>query len=188
MMEVQLNLFEEETHEYFFLIQPDLKTEREVKFYKRIVNGSIPLSKENLWSIPHLSLFKRTVNYSMDDHIIRQTTKALEGKRRFMIRLDGLDVYNHGNIKRSLVLKVKNPTPIRSINRSLREVFKFRVPEISPHITIVRSIPLNEFNKIVRSLDQFNYRGEFFCNKITILKKVAGLDKNYKVLYEADLN
>jgi 2'-5' RNA ligase len=184
----QLNLFNEEMHEYFFLIQPDPKTEKEVKLYKRIVNSSIHLSKENLWSAPHLSLFKWTVNCSMDDFIICKTDKALKDIAGFKVQLDGVGVYSHGNIKKSLVLKIKNPEPIRSVNKSLVHAFNFRSRKISPHITIVSSIPVTDFNKLAYSLNQFNYKGEFLCNKITILKKIHGENKNYIVLHEAALN
>ena len=183
----QLNLFSEEIHEYFFLIQPDQKTEKEVKLYKRIVNSSIHLSPENLWSVPHLSLFKWTTSAGIDDYIIQKTEKALKDRKGFKVELDGLDVYAHGNIKRSLVLKVKNPQPIMSVNKSLTSEFKFRPHKIRPHISIVRSINVNDFDKL-SSLNQFDYKGEFTCNKITILKKVLGQDQKYVTLHEAVLN
>ncbi|PBQ32986.1 hypothetical protein CNR22_14780 [Sphingobacteriaceae bacterium] len=182
----QLNLFSDELYEYFFLIQPDQKTEKEVKLYKRIVNSSIHLSAENLWSVPYLSLFKWTVNYSMDEFIIRKTTEALKNTEGFKIKLDGVDVYHHGQVKKSLVLKIKNPAPIKSVNRSLLEEFKCNAHKISPHITIVKSIPNIDFKKL-NSLDQFDYKGEFDCNKITILKKMIGSDQKYVVLHEAAL-
>jgi len=187
-MNAQLNLFNEEMFEYFFLIQPDPKTEKEVKLYKRIVNSSIHLSPDNLFSVPHLSLFKWRVNYSMDDFIIRKTSQALKNVAGFKVKLDGLDVYHHGHVKKSLVLKVKNPTPIKSVNKSLIDEFNCKVSKISPHIPIVRSIPSSDYNKLIYSLNQFNYKGEFDCNKITILKKMIGIDNKYVVLHEASLN
>lgn len=186
-MSAQLNLFHQEMYEYFFLIQPDQKTEKEVKLYKRIVNSSIRMSRENLWSVPHLSLFKWTTNYNMDDYIIDKASKALKNISGFKVKLDGVDVYHHGHVKRSVVLKVKNPEPIRSVNRSLGNEFQFQNRRISPHISIVRSIPLQDFNKIT-PLNQFDYKGEFLCNKITILKKMIGEDKTYVMLHEAELN
>jgi len=187
-MNGQLNLFGEEAYEYFFLIRPDQKTDKEVKLYKRIVNSSIHLSYENLWSVPHLSLFKWKANGSMDDFIIEKTTKALKDTTGFTVKLDGIDIYHHGSVKKSLVLKVKNPEPIRIVSKSLVNAFKFQSRKISTHITIVRSIPVEEFDKLSYSLIQFDYKGEFWCNKITILKKMAGRDKNYVVLREVVLN
>jgi len=187
-MKGQLNLFEEKMFEYFFLIQPDLKTEKEVKLYKRIVNSSIHLSRENLWSVPHLSLFKWRVNYSMDDFIVRKTVKALKDISEFIVELDGVDVYDHGKVKKSIVLRVKNPESVCSVNKSLMDEFKFQYRKISPHITIVRSIPVKEFGKLAYSLNRFDYKGEFVCNKITILKKIIGEDRNYVMLHEEVLN
>lgn len=182
----QLNLFSEELYEYFFLIQPDQKTEKEVKLYKRIVNSSIHLSAENLRSVPYLSLFKWTVNASMDDYIIRKTTEALKNTEGFKIKLGGLDVFHHGQVKKSLVLKIKNPAPIKSVNKSLLEEFKCNEHKLSPHIPIVKAISNYDFKKI-NSLEQFDYKGEFECNKITILKKMVGVDQKYVVLHEAAL-
>jgi 2'-5' RNA ligase len=182
----QLNIFGEDVYEYFFLIQPDQKTEKEVKLYKRIVNGYIHLSAENRWSVPHLSLFKCTANCSMDEAIISKASQALKNVEGFKVKLDGVDVYHHGLIKKSLVLKVKNPAPIKSLNKSLSEEFKGPSDKLSPHITIVRAIPTNDFKKL-NSLEQFNYKGEFDCKKVTILKKMVGSDKNYVVLHEAAL-
>jgi 2'-5' RNA ligase len=184
----QLNLFSQEIHEYFFLIRPDPKTEREVRLYKHMVGGSIPLSLENRWSAPHLSLFKWTTGAGMEEEIIRKTGKALQHREGFTVQLDGLDVYTHGNIKKTLVLKVKDPGPIVSVNQSLVSAFRFRPGGIRPHITIVQSIPVNQFHKISCSLSQFDYRGEFSCNKITILKKVIGEDPKYRLFHEARLN
>lgn len=187
-MKGQLDLFSVESYEYFFLIQPDKITDREVRLYKRIVNSSIYLSYENLWSVAHLSLFKWRVNYSVDAFIIEKLTKALEGIGGFMIKLDGLEIFHHRSEKRSLVLKVKNPESIQIVSKILEKEFKFRERSSSPHITIVRSIPVKEFDKLGNSLNQFDYKGEFLCNKITILKKQVGQDKHYVVLHEAMLN
>lgn len=188
MMYGQLSLFSEELNEYFFLIQPDQKTEKEVKHYKHIMNSSIHLSNENLWSVPHMSLFKWTTGAGMDDYIIQKSERALKNKGSFQVKLDGLDIYHHG-IKKSLVLKVKNPQPIEVVNRSLTSEFKFRPHKIRPHITIARSIPVNDFNKLSHSLiNQFDYKGEFTCSKITILKKVVGQDQRYITLHETELN
>ena len=188
-MKSQLSLFSEELYEYFFLIQPDSKTSKEVKLYKHIMNSSIPLSGENLRSVPHLSLFKWTARAGLDEYIINKTEKALKNKPGFKVKLDGLDIYHHGQIKKSLVLKVKNPLPIESVNKSLISEFKFHPYKIRPHITIARSVPVRDFDKLSNSLiNQFDYKGEFLCNKITILKKMLGAGKNYVVLHETVLN
>lgn len=187
-MNDQLNLFEEERFEYFFLIQPDQKTDKEVRSYKMTLNDAIALSKENLWSVPHLSLFKWQVNGVNDNYIIEKTSKALKNVPGFKVKLGGVDIYTHGPSKRSLVLKVDNPDPIRAVNRSLVNEFHFQEHAIQPHITIARSIPVNEFNKLGYRFNQFNYKGEFYCNKISILKKRIGEDKRYVLLHEQKLN
>lgn len=184
----QLSLFETKLHEYFFLIPPDQRTKQEVTFLKGIANNLINLSEENLWSVPHLSLFKCMVGYSIDDLIIRKTAKALKNIHSFKIKLDGLEVFTHKSSKKTLVLKIKNPDPINTINKSLTDEFYFRPHTLLPHITIAKSINQSDFGKLSYSLNKFDYKGEFLCNKIIILKKVIGENKRYSVLHEAALN
>lgn len=186
-MKDQLNLFDEERFEYFFLIQPDMKTDREVRSYKMIVNNTISLSNENIWSVPHLSLFKWQVNGGIDNYVIQKASNALKNLHAFKVKLDGVDIFTHGSTKRSLVLKVANPDPIRGINRSLINEFNFKEQSLLPHITIARSIPVNDFNKLNYNFNQFNYKGEFLCNKISILKKKMGVNEKYILLHEAKL-
>lgn len=187
-MKDQLSLFEEERFEYFFLIQPDGKTAKEVRSYKMILNEAIPLSHENTLSTPHLSLFKWQVNGGIDNYIIQKTSKALKNVSSFKVKLGGMDIYTHGSSSRSLVLKVDNPDPIRAVNRSLVNEFQFKEQKLQPHITIARSIPAQDFNKLGYRFRQFDYKGEFYCNKISILKKRIGDDKNYILLHEEKLN
>lgn len=186
-MQEQLSLFEEERFEYFFLIQPDPGTDRAVRSYKQVLNETIPLSSENLWSVPHLSLFKWQVNSGMDDYIIRKTTEALSGAGGFVVRMGGLDIYTHGPDKRSLVLRVDNPDAVKTLNRSLIREFQLREFVWQPHITIARSIPTTDFNKLGYKFNQFNYKGEFYCNKVVILKKKIGEGEKYILLHEARL-
>lgn len=186
-MQEQLSLFEEERFEYFFLIYPDAKTDREVRSYKRSLNELIPLSTENLWSVPHLSLFKWQVNAGMDDFIVRKSTEALAGIGGFNVRMGGVDVYTHGPDKRSLVLKVDNADSVKALNRSLLREFHFRELVWQPHITIARSVPTAEFNKLGYKFGPYNYKGEFYCDKVSILKKKIGEGEKYILLHEARL-
>lgn len=175
-------------YEYFFLISTDESTRKIVQLNKSRVNELIDLPKENLRSIPHLSLFKLVINRGTDDLIIRKAATALKHTARFTVAIDGSEVYVHGNVARSLVLKIKDPQPIITLNKSLMSEFNLRSGRFSPHITIARSIPINEFNKLSGSLSQFNYKGEFVCNKITVLRKVIDKDSKYQLLHELYLN
>lgn len=187
-MQDQLSLFGEERYEYFFLIQPDTNTDKQVRSYKRMLNDTIKLSSENLFSVPHLSLFKWQVEGGIDSYIIQKTTEALKNVSRFKIRLGGVDIYTHGSAKRSLVLKVDNAESVKAVNRTLINEFHFQEQSYQPHITIARSIPTDDFNKLGYKFNQFNYKGEFFCDKVSILKKPMGEGKRYVLLHEAKLN
>lgn len=187
-MSNQLSLFQGKLHHYFFLISPDQQTKEQVKFLKGLANNLINLSEENLWSVPHLSLFKCTVRYSIDDLVIQKTRMALKNIRSFNVKLDGLDVVSQGKSKKNLHLKIKNPDPIKDINRSLTSEFHYRQHDLVPHISIAKSINLSDYGKLSYSLNKFDYKGEFLCNKIVILKKVFGENKGYSKLYEASLN
>jgi 2'-5' RNA ligase len=175
-------------YEYFFLIRPDEKTIQMVLEGKRKINELIGISKENQYSVPHLSLFKLIRYKCSDELIIQKGSTALKNCAGFRMAFDGCDVFVHGNVSRSLVLKITDPQPILNLNKSLLNEFDLQGGRFSPHITIAKSVPLKDFNKLSGSLNQFNYKGEFFCDKVTVLKKVVGEDTQYNKFHELQLN
>jgi 2'-5' RNA ligase len=185
---MQLNLFNPENSntlsppayvyfEYFFLISPGEKIKKDVVFLKKKLHAFIGLSKQNLHSIPHLSLLLIRERMSCDNLIINKTLQTLKGAKRFNIEVNGASVFNHTRTK-SLVLNVERSAALQHIFRALHSEFVFPPPEemvddFKPHITIGRSIPFSDFYKVVHPLSEFHYNESFHCDQITILKRTV---------------
>lgn len=170
----QLSLFEERketigkaVYEYFFLISPDWSIKRVVKEMKNRLNKEIGLERRDIYSVPHISLFKiRSSSQNLDTGVF---ASALSKTHAFEINICGYDTFQQYNGKKTFYLKVKEEEIIRNI---FHDLLKCRgdnsQPEFIPHITIARNI--SEFSRVADK-SVYNYKGEFYCDRITILKK-----------------
>ncbi|PSL48887.1 2'-5' RNA ligase [Chitinophaga niastensis] len=180
---IQLTLFDLEDMypSYSIVISPPKKNIEDIALLKVVLHQKIGLSPINLKSIAHISLLK--LSCPDDDlFIINKVNRAISYQHRFSIKLDGADIFNH-NTSKTLFIKINNPTPIATIHQLILAQFNRR-RKINPHLTIARAIPNNDFKKI--TLSAFDYHDEFFCDRITILKKPIDSIR-YKIIYEAML-
>src|SRR6185437_14642146 len=70
--------------EYFFLISPSLRIKEIIAEKKRLLNREIGISKENLYSIAHVSLFK--INSPINERFLSSLVKNVaEGSTPFML-------------------------------------------------------------------------------------------------------
>jgi 2'-5' RNA ligase len=180
---MQQDLFNEPFFEYFFLIGPDEETMKAVRELKQLLHDRIVLSWANLNSKPHLTLLEFRTTESAEEEIIRKSIAALSEHSAFPVALDGAMVFEHGRSSRSLVLKVADPKPVLETQALLKKALRLKRQRMTPHLTIARDIPLANFNKL-ESLDDFNYTGEFRCDRILLLKKPAAVKAAYTVLHE----
>lgn len=169
---------------YFIILSPIERVKEVVRAAKELLHHQIPLSVTNLKSIAHISLLKFTTT-SNDERIIQQIKSMLSSFSSFEIIVAGNTVFKHGDQSRSLVLKIDNPAPIHQLHLLLLSVFNPRSSKkITPHITIARSIPSEDFEKI--DLTAFNYHDSFLCQEITVLKKEPG-DRQYRIFFKMPL-
>jgi 2'-5' RNA ligase len=155
-------------YEYFFLISPDLSVKKVVKEMKNKLHKEIGLSKADLVSVPHISLFKtRAVQEKLD---ISRFAEALSKTPAFEITICGHGIFEQYNSKRTLYLKLKEKESVRSIFYNLLESKGDNSqPEFIPHLTIARNIGAESLNRL--NLSEFDYHGEFYCDRITVLRK-----------------
>lgn len=149
---------------------------------KKALHKIIPLGKENLHSIAHISLYKLQIPEN-DEFIIKKIRRALAHQHSFIIRLNGTEIFAHGNQSKTLVLKIANPEPINIIYALISREFRTS-KRITPHLTIARKIPVRNFEKI--NVEDFHLYEEFLCDKVTILKKPEG-EEHFVVLTEIPL-
>ncbi len=184
----QLNLFateEKKVYEYFFLASPDVNIRAKVKNEKLKLHNEIGLNKENLYSVPHISLFKLQ-NYNSEDTILPLMKKALSNVKSFMVEIKDLVVFDHGE-KKSIVLDFKNPDLLQEINNRILNEFLFKPNPFKPHLTIARSVPNKDFRRI-KDLRSYYVNGCFVCDSITILRKELGSKQKYETFGRIWLN
>lgn len=186
-MDLQGSLFGDEIHEYFMLISPDEITIKEVEFWKKEFGRYVTFSSINTRSRPHLSLLKFRRPYESDQMVMNGVSWALKSMRSFRLALDGSTVFVQGDSKRSVVLKLKDPDPPRIMARLLRKEFKMPAAYFTPHITILRSISVEDYDKISELQSEIKSRNDFWCDRVTILKKRVLIDPTYSMLGEVKL-
>ena len=182
----QLRLFEETLYEYLILLSPSDPIKEEVDRLKQLLNEQIGLEPYNLNSIAHVSLF--TTEAAEDSSVVKLVKKIASAQPPFNVVLAGHEVLKHGNVSRTLCLKIEDPEPINNImsllappkesKRAFRQTTILDKPQrakkiIHPHITIARRIPLQDFTRIT-DLSAFDYHDEWLCDRITILRRPTG--------------
>jgi 2'-5' RNA ligase len=182
----QLRLFEQTMYEYFVLLSPSDTIKQDVDSMKQALHDQIGLEAFNLNSVAHLSLYKTEA--PDDSSVVRFIKKVAGLHHPFTISLNGYDILKHGNVSRTICLKVTDPKPINRLMASLNPPVESKrtyrqtsildkpkkaKPVIHPHVTIARKIPIQDFNRI-NEFSLFDYQGEWLCDNITILRRPAG--------------
>lgn len=165
--------------EYFVLLSPSEEIKKETTKLKKKLYKMIGRETENSKSVAHISLFK--TKWEHDKHVLERVRKSISEQKEFSVSINGTDVYDHGTKAKTLYLKVENPKPIQSLYEAFKEEFKIK-NGFNPHLTIEQNIPLADFEKIQENLDVFNYKNEWICDKVTILKKKE--NGGYKIVGE----
>lgn len=181
----QLSLFDVQNYEYNFLISPIYRVKKQVSEIKEKLHQEIGLDSRDLFPIAHISLLK--FKYVDNDNlIIPHFKQALLNAKRFKIELNGVQSFDHQNEKRTVYLNISNPEPVKSVHKTLTQAFHLKGGNFFPHLTIARSVSEKQMARIKQLLSQF--RDQFICNKIVVLKKPADSKLPYSKIYEAYLN
>lgn len=184
----QLSLFDLRNYEYSFMISPARRVKDSVVNMKKQINRITPVGQYDLYSVPHISLFKMRFPNN-DNFILSLFKQALLYSTRFKVELNGISYFDHQNSK-TVYLNIANPEPIVCLHRNLLSTFQYRTTDFIPHLTIARSIPNSAIPRVEKILTE--YHDDFWCNEIIVLKKPVE-DKRvptskYTRIYEAILN
>ena len=169
-------------NEYFFIISPNDKIKEDVKFLKHKIGQKIP-KNESLHSIAHISL--ASIFGNNDAFIINKINSALLNQKSFLVSIKGCEIFQHGKVSKSLVLKVENSEILKSLYTLLYLAFNLKDKRITPHITIAKSILLDDFDKIKSNLEEYDYQGDFFCDRVTLLRR--HLNGSFTLIHETIL-
>lgn len=182
----QLTLFDENVYEYFVLLSPSDVVKDAVNDMKEQLHAMIGLENYNRNSIAHVSLFKTKA--TANAQIIKQVKKIAAAQQPFTITLNGYEVLKHGGVSRTLCLKIEDPEPVQNLMDQLdpKPVAKKTCRQTSildkrerakkviyPHVTIARAITTADFDRI-EDFTPFDYREEWLCDRITILRRLDG--------------
>lgn len=195
----QLSLFAVTVYEYLILLSPSDPIKEEVDRMKELLHGMIGLEPYNRNSVAHVSLFKTEA--AENGPVVRQVKKIASGVQPFTVTLAGHEVLKHGGVSRTLCLKIENPEPINALmallnppaetRRSYRQTSildkRTRAKKvIHPHVTIARSIATADFDRI-EDFSVFDFSGEWLCDRITILRRIAGTIGHFSPVSEVVL-
>ena len=171
----QLLLFQTPVqYEYCFVFSPEDRIKSMVTSLKGLLNHRVKISKKDLNSIAHISLLKFRYRHKIDERIIRLMNSMDSSKKNVILSLDGVDSFRHGNVSKSLYLKIKDYSAVKETYYTLLKIFGFKYRDILPHVTLARSIQLNDFNIISEHLDEYDYKGEFTSELIVLRKTING--------------
>lgn len=178
--------------EYFLLISPDHKVKQHVRDLKEKLNQKIGLTKENVVSVPHISLMLLRKGSVQDSAVIEKIKESLVEESSFKVELHKVTSFDHADTN-DIILNVENPEPVKKLFKSLINQFEpgRNHPRLTnPHITIGRGIPKKDYEKVSSLLNEFNLRTNFLCRSVTILRReIMGREKSkYKRIGEVMLN
>lgn len=174
----QLDIFGTKIHEYLLIIEPDKKTADQLIEYRKLLNSMIPLSKDSLHSKPHISLCHFEANDFSEELIVSKTEQVLSSIKPFDIVLNGGEKWKNG----TFVLKFNQNQCLHQLQGELSKVFKGVIK--TPHLTVARNVSEQFLNNL--RLDDFQYHGDFACEEIILLKRIA--DEPYQIVKKIPLS
>lgn len=170
-------------YDYFLLISLPAQINSDVVFLKHKLNSRIPINGVNLFSVPHITLIKTYERSDSDDVIVKRAERALALQGSFKMDIQGVDFFQSAS-KRHIILKVERTIEIQRIHTELRREFDAGSSgkNFNPHITIARGISLNNFEKVVQSLNEFDYKNSFSSSYITLLRRTIHKDMSNRIV------
>jgi 2'-5' RNA ligase len=167
---------EHSVKELFFLISPPRHIMSDVSVLKDDVHYLVGRELEDRYSKAHISLFKFSDTAYHMKHMIRFVEARAQSMAPFNVFLKDFNVFYNGSF-RTIYMDIVNKSPIQ-------EMFEKIVKEDSnyiPHITIAKSLTVDDFLRCWPYLKGLNYSNQhFLCDRITVLARAEGKWMHYK--------
>lgn len=157
--------------QYAIIITPEESIVNAINLIKQKLNHFIRLGNENLYSQAYISILD--IEHADEDLVIGKLIRVLTNQDRFPIILNGAGFYVKGE-KNTLYIPITNPVPIQILNNLLNIEFGYHVRTFLPHLNIAKAISIEDYGIIKPYLSEFAYQGEFLCESVTIVKRLAG--------------
>jgi 2'-5' RNA ligase len=181
----QLSFFNNKKAEYFFLISPGKEGIEKVAYLKRLVQDLIGIPKEDLVSVPHITLFKIMLYEEDEQDFLTRCLAILASFQVSSVESMGVEFFEHPNASTHFV-RVSESDLIQRIGRALYANFTEKKLHLNPHITVTKMSPQNQHDAIQEILHT-NYKPfSFLLDRVLVLKKTSAA-KKYFVLRELKL-
>lgn len=195
----QLSLFPEEKkeqvipevlHQYLFLISPPERIKTKVKDVKHLLHQSFGLSKNNLHSIPHISLLSFHSARPVNEHFLSVVRQIFSKTPAFPICMKGYSSFHHQSGADTLYVKIDNSGHLSAMYKELTNLLGFPAKLFVPHLTVARTISHADFEKACELVNEQLIQDEFLCSQVSILERKFqnGVVTNYRVISNINLS
>lgn len=176
-------------HQYLFLISPPESIKSKVKSLKHVLHQSFGLSKNNLHSIPHISLLSFHSARPVNDHFLSVVRQVFSKTSAFQINLKGYGAFHHSG-STTLYVNVNDSSHLSMMYKDLTGILGFPAKSFVPHLTVARTISNSDFETANVLVNKHLLEDEFTCSQISILERKFqnGIVSNYKVISNINLN
>jgi 2'-5' RNA ligase len=176
-------------YQYFFVISPPLSIKQNVKSYKHTLDKKVGLSDYNLHAIPNISLMSFHTMKPVNQNFIQAVSNLFANIQKFEIETNGFDCFTHHNSSGTIYAKIEDSGMLTGIYEGLHKLLGLKVRDYTPHLTVARTIPKENFNKAFALLKDKKFKKKFICENITILQRKMeyGSVSNCSVLTQINL-
>jgi 2'-5' RNA ligase len=147
---------------YLVVLSPPQTVKDSIAGIKKELNAITGITDRNLHSIAHITLTDKLT----DDTGFADTIKTLAADARpFPVTVEGWGYFDHGQSV-TIYLTIKDAQPIINLMSALKS------PSKSPHVSLAKKIPHNDFKKLTPYLEKMDFKAEWVCSEINVLRKL----------------
>ncbi len=157
----------QQVYEYLFLIYLK-EIEKDVVTLKNRLSHSVGDGYPGHKSTPHISLFNISSSEQMD-HMLQLMN--ISWMPAFEVEVKGFDYYKHGQNSRTLYVNIKKKDGIVYLQKWLAEFFHLKKHAYEPYITLGRTLPIAQFEKVWEDIKGITFERLFTCDRLVVLKR-----------------
>jgi len=160
-------------NEYMFLLKPSETVKQKISACKIGASqfiGSYP----GMHSTAHISILKtqRSKPYLVRPFIARIKSK-MSTMPPISIDVDGFSFFLHGGDLMTIYATVKPSYRTDNWFALLQQQLGLKNLKLTPHLTVVKTIPVNAFYQLWPKFKQLHYQESFIADRLTILEREA---------------
>jgi 2'-5' RNA ligase len=157
--------------DYLMILSPPEDIKKQVSKYK-LASANVIGRFKGLHSIAHITITcQLRCKPFIAETVIKLMEQKLQGMHPVELHIKGFSFFKHGQTGMTIYAVVE-PNQL-NINwfKLLKKEMNIKVRNFVPHITIVKNIPVEDFNKLWPYFEKSNYPETFKVNSLTILHR-----------------